>query len=136
MTRAPAIAALGASLALAGFAMTAAPGATGGSYTAQQAQSGRLDYYESCAECHGGKLEGVFGPALAGGDDNLQYQSVKGVYVYMSTHMPHGDPTDLPREKYLAIMAFLMQSHGMPAGARPLDEKSVMQDATLMGSGR
>jgi mono/diheme cytochrome c family protein len=102
----------------------------------QQAETGRLAYYESCAECHGGKLEGVFGPALAGGDDNLQWQAVKDVYAYMAAHMPHGNPESLPAQSYLAIMAFLMQSHGLPAGSKPLSADAVAKDATLMGNGR
>ena len=106
------------------------------SYTAKQAYAGRLDYYESCAECHGAKLEGVFGPALAGGDDNLQYQAVNGVYGYMAVHMPHGNPAGLPQEQYVAIMAFLMQSHGFSAGAKPLTKAAIDADATLMENGR
>jgi mono/diheme cytochrome c family protein len=106
------------------------------SYTTEQAYAGRLDYYESCAECHGAKLEGVFGPALAGSDDNLKYQAVRDVYGYMSAHMPHGNPEGLPEEQYVAIMAFLMQSHGLPAGAKPLTKAAIDADATLLGDGR
>ncbi len=106
------------------------------SYTADQAYRGRLDYYESCAECHGAKLEGVFGPALAGGDDNLQYQTVKDVYAYMSAHMPHGNPEGLPQDQYVAIMAFIMQSHGLAPGARTLTKTAIDADATLLGGGR
>jgi mono/diheme cytochrome c family protein len=106
------------------------------SYTMQQAWQGRLDYYESCAECHGGKLDGQFGPALAGGDDNLQFQSVKAVYAYMSAHMPHGNPEGLPQAQYVAIMAFLMQSHGIAAGPRPLTKPAIDTDTALMGNGR
>jgi mono/diheme cytochrome c family protein len=106
------------------------------SYTAKQAYAGRLDYYQSCAECHGGKLEGVFGPALAGGDDNLEYQAVKDVYGYMAAHMPHGNPEGLPQEQYVAIMAFLMQSHGRAAGTKPLTKAAIDADTTLLGDGR
>ncbi len=139
MKRALLLAATVTGLALAALAK---PGAVASqtkshaSFTAQQAWQGRLDYYQSCAECHGGKLDGQFGPALAGGDDNLQYQSVKDVYAYMSAHMPHGNPEGLPQEQYVAIMAFLMQSHGIAAGARPLTTSTIDTDVTLMGNGR
>jgi mono/diheme cytochrome c family protein len=102
----------------------------------QQAYAGRLDYYQSCAECHGAKLEGVFGPALAGADDNLKYQAVSAVYGYMAAHMPHGNPEGLPQEQYVAIMAFLMQSHGFAAGTKPLTKTAIDGDVRLMGSGR
>jgi mono/diheme cytochrome c family protein len=124
-------------VAIAGSSgLTAAPATPTASYTTEQAYRGRLQYYESCAECHGGKLEGVFGPALADGDDNLQYQAVKDVYGYMSTHMPHGNPMSLTDDQYVAIMAFLMQSHGLPAGSQALTKRAVMADTTLMGNGR
>ncbi len=106
------------------------------SYTTQQAWQGRLSYYRTCAECHGGSLGGVFGPALAGGNDNLQYQAVNDVYDYMTAHMPHGNPESLPENEYLAIMAFLMQSHGLPAGSRELTKASVERDASLMGGAK
>jgi len=128
---------LSSALVLAGgSALTAATTPAATSYTVQQAYVGRLDYYASCAECHGAKLEGVFGPALAGGDDNLKYQAVNGVYGYMAAHMPHGNPEGLPQEQYVAIMAFLMQSHGLAAGTKPLTKAAIDADATLMGNGR
>ncbi len=102
-------------------------------YTAAQAWQGRLDYYRSCAECHGGSLEGVFGPALAGANGNLQYQSVSAVYAYMTAHMPHGDPEGLPETQYVAIMAFLMQSHGARPGVHELTKAEAESDQTLMG---
>jgi mono/diheme cytochrome c family protein len=117
-------------------ALTAGAVPPSASYTSKQAYAGRLDYYASCAECHGAKLEGVFGPALAGADDNLKYQAVKDVYAYMSAHMPHGNPEGLPQEQYVDIMAFLMESHGLPAGAKPLTVTAIDADATLMGGGQ
>ena len=103
------------------------------SYTTAQAWQGRLSYYRSCAECHGGSLGGVFGPALAGGNDNLKDQAVSDVYEYMAAHMPHGNPESLRAGDYLAIMAFLMQSHGLPAGAQTLTKATVDRDTLLMG---
>jgi mono/diheme cytochrome c family protein len=119
-----------------GLGLIAATALPSTSYTSQQAYAGRLDYYTSCAECHGAKLEGVFGPALAGRDDNLKYQAVSAVYGYMTVHMPHGNPGGLPRENYVAIMAFLMQSHGLAAGTKPLTQAAIAADAMPMGSGR
>jgi mono/diheme cytochrome c family protein len=103
------------------------------SYTPAQAWQGRLDYYRSCAECHGGSLGGVFGPALAGSDGNLQYQSVSAVYAYMTAHMPHGNPEGLSEAEYVAIMAFLMQAHGIRAGTHDLTKAEIEADQMLMG---
>jgi mono/diheme cytochrome c family protein len=131
------VAALSGTLLLIGSsALTAGTAPARASYTTEQAYAGKLDYYESCAECHGAKLEGVFGPALAGDDGNLQYQAVKDVYTYMAAHMPHGNPGGLPQEQYVAIMAFLMQSHGLPAGTKPLTKSAIETDAALMGTGQ
>jgi mono/diheme cytochrome c family protein len=126
----------GALVLIGGSALTAGAAPPAASYTAKQADAGRLDYYESCAECHGAKLEGVFGPALAGADDNLKYQAVKDVYGYMAAHMPHGNPEGLPQQQYVEIMAFLMQSHGLPAGTKPLTKSAIDVDAELLGSGQ
>ncbi len=55
----------GALVLMGGSALTAgAAPPSAASYTSKQADAGRLDYYESCAECHGAKLEGVFGPTI------------------------------------------------------------------------
>jgi polar amino acid transport system substrate-binding protein len=121
---------------LAGSALNAGTATPLASFTTEQAYRGRLQYYASCAECHGGKLEGVFGPALAGRNGNLQYQSIKGVYGYMAAHMPHGNPESLPQDQYIAIMAFLMQSHGFVAGSRRLTKAAIDADATLLGDPR
>ncbi len=121
-------------LVLAASALSAAP--PHASYTPDQAWRGRLDYYRSCAECHGGALEGVFGPALAGGDDNLKYQSVKDVYTYAAAHMPHGDPESLPEGEYVDIMAFLMQAHGIRAGSRELTKTTIDADAPATMGGK
>lgn len=132
MTRALPATLLGLALAVgATTSLRAAPHPA--TYSVAQAWQGRLDYYRSCAECHGGSLEGVFGPALAGANGNLQYQSVSGVYAYMTAHMPHGNPEGLPEPEYVAIMAFLMQSHGIPPGRSELTKAEIESDHSLMG---
>lgn len=125
-----AVLALTSALLAASSQPASVPAAT---FTVDQAGRGRLDYYRSCAECHGGTLGGVFGPALAGGNDNLQYQSVSAVYAYMTAHMPHGDPEGLSEGEYLAIMAFLMQSHGIHSGTHELTKAQAEADQMLMG---
>ena len=103
------------------------------SYTAEQAWRGRLDYYANCAECHGGNLGGVTGPALAGPDGNLQWQTGADVWSYLTVQMPDGNGGGLAQEQYLEIMAFLYQQHHKPAGDRPLTVRAAAADAAPMG---
>jgi polar amino acid transport system substrate-binding protein len=103
------------------------------SYTADQAQQGRLVYYEHCAECHGGDLGGMYGPALAGPNGELQWETAKNIYAYMTAAMPHGDPGALPTNNYVDLMAFLYQQHGRPAGMQPLDAKAIDADTAELG---
>ncbi|HTV72628.1 MAG TPA: c-type cytochrome [Candidatus Acidoferrales bacterium] len=103
------------------------------SYTAAQAWHGRLLYYEHCAECHGGDLGGMYGPALAGPNGELQWETGQYVYSYITAAMPHGDPGALPAMDYVDLMAFLYQQHGKPAGTKPLDAKAIEADAAKMG---
>ena len=103
------------------------------SYTSDQAWSGRLTYDQHCAECHGGGLEGQFGPALAGPDGRTQWESGQYVFAYMSTHMPHGDPGSLSTREYVDIMAFIYQQHRRPASRRPLTRAQADGDKTLLG---
>jgi mono/diheme cytochrome c family protein len=104
------------------------------SYTAQQAEAGRLDYIESCAECHGGELEGNFAPALAGENSRIQWESPQYVYGYFSVAMPHGHPGQLSREQYVDIMAFILQRHNIVAGSQPLTAAAIETDTAAIGN--
>jgi mono/diheme cytochrome c family protein len=103
------------------------------SYTADQAWRGRLDFYQNCAECHGANLGGVTGPALAGPDGNLQWQTGKDIYTEISVEMPVGNGGGLPADEYVDIMAFLYQQHHKPAGKKPLDVRAIQADTAPMG---
>ncbi len=113
--------------------LAAAPVASQPSYTADQAWRGRLAYYESCAECHGGDLAGNIGPALAGSNSELQWLTGKYVYGYMTAMMPHGEPGTLPSQDYVDIMAFLYQQHRRPAGSQALTTQAIERDASPLG---
>ncbi len=125
---------LAALLAAALLTIGAATASPHRSYTAQQAEAGRLDYIESCAECHGGELEGQFGPALAGENSRIQWESPQYVYGYYSVAMPHGHPGQLSREQYVDIMAFLFQRHNIVAGPQPLTAAAIDADTAAIGN--
>ncbi len=134
--RSAAAIAVAAGIAAWGNAASAAPApATGAipSFTPAQARIGRILYYENCAECHGAKLEGNIGPALAGGNGNLQWDTVTYVWTYMTQHMPAGNAGGLRKQEYLEIMAFLLREHGHAPGAAPLSESAASASKALLG---
>lgn len=94
-------------------------------YTTAQASQGRLLYYGKCAMCHGANLEGISGPALKGPDANLKLQTVGAVYTYTTVEMPVGNAGGLPKDNYVKLMAFLLQSNGVPAGKAPASPASL-----------
>lgn len=105
----------GAALIAASKAPPPAP-----SFTTDQARRGQLSYYENCAECHGAKSQGLYGPALVGPDGNVQWETVQYVYQYALSQMPAGNAGGLPKKTYVDIMAYLLQAHGHRPGSKPL----------------
>jgi S-disulfanyl-L-cysteine oxidoreductase SoxD len=117
-----------ACIAILGCAALALVGATAprtlrdGLYTADQARRGGELYAQSCARCHGAALEGSYdipslkGVLLAhwrgGGLDELS--------DYINRAMPQFAPGALPREDNAAILAFILEANGYPAGKAEL----------------
>ena len=90
-------------------------------YTAGQAQAGAMVFAQSCATCHGSALEGGMGPALKGAAfgeraiaQSLTAQSLLDVAAYT---MPQSNPGSLKPEDYNAVVAYILQQNGYPAGA-------------------
>ena len=90
-------------------------------YTTQQAQTGAGLYATNCASCHGGNLQGVAAPAIAGKD--FQKTAVADKYTVsiirtiVTQNMPLNNPGSLSDPQYAAIMAYLLASNCYPAGA-------------------
>jgi len=103
------------------------------SFTAAQAQRGRIAFYENCAECHGAQLEGNFGPPLDDTHGNVQWEPVSFVFSYMTAFMPSGNANGLPPDTYLDIMAFLMQQHGHGAGGTALTAAAAKNSKAVLG---
>lgn len=89
-------------------------------YTAAQARTGAMVFAQSCAACHGSALEGGMGPALKGAAfgeraiaQSLTAQSLLDVAAYT---MPQSNPGGLPPEDYNAVVAYILQQNGYPAG--------------------
>jgi mono/diheme cytochrome c family protein len=97
-------------------------------YTAAQASAGAAVFAQSCATCHGAQLEGVAGPALKGPAfhqmavaQNLTAQSLLTV---VSQSMPQDNPGSLTADQYGALVAYILQQNGYPAGTGTLSASS------------
>jgi mono/diheme cytochrome c family protein len=95
-------------------------------YTAAQAGAGAAIFAQSCATCHGANLEGVAGPALKGpvfhqmaAAQGLNAQSLLAV---VSQSMPQDNPASLTPVQYNALVAYILQQNGYPAGTAELSK--------------
>lgn len=98
-----------------------------GAYTAAQAAQGASLFAAHCAQCHGQNLEGQAGPQLAGSDFMASWsgKTADDLYYVMSTQMPLDAPGSLQPNEYLAILAFVLQKNGLPAGDAPLQQANL-----------
>jgi len=93
-------------------------------YNAAQANAGGQIFAQQCATCHGAQMEGGAGPALRGTPfhqlaqaQNLNAQSLLTV---VSQTMPQDNPASLPPAQYKALVAYILQQNGYPAGGAEL----------------
>ena len=95
--------------------VAAAPPAAGsvldGVFTAAQAERGERTFREACAACHD---TGEF----SGGRFRIGWvgRPVGELFETISTLMPEADPGSLSRAQYAAVVAYLLQLNGYPAG--------------------
>jgi alcohol dehydrogenase (cytochrome c) len=93
------------------------------SYTAAQAQRGKVAYEPDCLPCHGANLnDGPLGPPLKGAEFIAKYggKTADDLFKVMRTRMPSPAPGALEPEAYAAIMAYLLQQNAIVAGEREL----------------
>lgn len=102
-------------------------------YTQAQAQHGALLYRQSCASCHAADLRGNIGPALVGTHfrqmASAQNLTAKSLLAVVSSSMPQTNPGALKPAQYDAIMAFILQRNGYPAGATKLSQNEAGLDS-------
>ena len=91
-------------------------------FTAAQAANGAKIFSAQCSSCHGAKLEGGAGPALAGSDFIAKWsgQTADDLHDIVSTQMPLTSPGSLSATEDLAVVAFILQSNGYTAGSDAL----------------
>lgn len=98
-----------------------------GIYTAAQAEHGVRQYAQSCAPCHGAGLNGTGeSPALTGGEflDHFDGSTVGDLFDRIIRTMPKNMPGSLSLEDYAAVLAYILQVNGFPAGQSPLSDRS------------
>jgi PQQ-dependent dehydrogenase (methanol/ethanol family) len=99
--------------------------ASDGVFSATQARAGQAIYARSCAACHGASFEPAPGtPPLKGPAflANWRGRTLAELHAKVRT-MPPGAAGSLPAADYLAVLAFLLEANGFPAGeALPGDE--------------
>jgi mono/diheme cytochrome c family protein len=93
-----------------------------GVYSEAQATRGKERYGASCASCHAEDLLGGSGPALVG-DSFMQRWNGSSVNDMMQTirqTMPQDSPDSLGIPGYVDVVAFLLQTNGVPVGKTDL----------------
>ena len=86
-----------------------------GVFTPAQASRGAATFRQVCSACHD---TGEF----SGGRFRLTWvgQTAGDLFDSISTLMPEGDPGSLNPAEYAAVVAYLLQLNGYPAGEAPL----------------
>jgi mono/diheme cytochrome c family protein len=88
-------------------------------YTAEQAERGKVAYMSNCVSCHGQNLiSTTYGTPLAGEyfDRKWTGKTVGEFFVYARDRMPPSRPATLPDGTYADIVAYVLQVNGAPAG--------------------
>ncbi len=107
-------------------------------YTSAQAAAGANLYVRSCIECHGATLRGgEAGPALVGPGfwSKWEGQSLAALFQITASTMPVNNPNGFSAPEYAAVVAFMLQQNGLPAGTTALSsEASQLVAITLQQS--
>lgn len=94
-----------------------------GVYTDEQAGRGGALYGQSCASCHGDRLQGKHPtPALAGSGfkGNWNGETVDDLFEKIQTSMPADKPGQLSRQQNADVLAFILKFNEFPAGKEDL----------------
>jgi PQQ-dependent dehydrogenase (methanol/ethanol family) len=114
------VAGMAASLSLEA-AQTSPPAPLPAVFTAQQATRGREVYAAQCASCHGVRLNDGTAIAVAGPAFLQKWShplvTLDDLFYVVETTMPKNRGKSLPAADYVAVMAYLLEQNGYPAGA-------------------
>jgi alcohol dehydrogenase (cytochrome c) len=107
--------------------MSAASGAEPPAQAAAQVERGQASYLRNCASCHGRNLDdGEFAPSIKGRSflNNWGGRPVSEIAGYLRANMPPGRTTELGKDVYTALVAFIMNANGAPSDADSLPANS------------
>lgn len=97
-----------------------------GAYTVAQAARGRAVYSRQCATCHGARLQGGTGPALAGAAFLRSKSAVSftadDLYDVIRTTMPIGAVGQLTSSEYIDVVAYILEQNGYRSGSAELTD--------------
>jgi alcohol dehydrogenase (cytochrome c) len=115
------------------FSIPACQRPPAGLFTTEQAERGARFYGERCAACHGANLEGATAPALTGakfanswGKGSVFALSMGKAFTvddlafFVTTTMPPGSAKDTAPDDHAAVIAYLLERNGFPAGEKAL----------------
>jgi mono/diheme cytochrome c family protein len=91
-----------------------------GVYTHEQAGRGEAIYSASCSGCHEG--QDADGPELTGRLflDRWREDRLEPLFTFIKTNMPGNNPGSLDDRANADIIAFILETNGLPAGTREL----------------
>ncbi|OLL31327.1 cytochrome C [Burkholderia sp. SRS-W-2-2016] len=118
--------------------VAASSGGPAPSFDHDQVAHGEHLYADSCAKCHGEKLEGITAPALNGpsfAPAANSHLTIGGIYQYMSTNMPADKPGKMSDEEYADLMAFLLYTNGYDTGDAKLTAQAAQTSKTPLNAG-
>jgi mono/diheme cytochrome c family protein len=99
-----------------------------GFYTQEQAIRGAKVFNFICSGCHIVDGSGAPPRNLEGKDFLAQWNTVNDLFGKVSLTMPASHVLGLRKEEYAAVVAYLLQVNGLPAGAVPLaDDREVLR---------
>jgi len=109
-----------------------------GVYSAKQAEHGSELYASTCATCHGADLEGIEqAPTLAGGTFAQRWDgtTLRKLFERIQEMPPDAPAKRLSDQESVDVLAFLLSSNKMPAGATALvADKNALAQITFLAT--
>lgn len=94
-----------------------------GVYSDEQAKRGEMVYAETCANCHGERMEGIdMSPALTGAtfSSNWNTLTVGDLFDRIRTTMPMDRPGTITPQQNADVIAFMLKANQYPPGSTEL----------------
>jgi mono/diheme cytochrome c family protein len=93
-----------------------------GWFTAAEAKTGDTVFQNNCVMCHGGALQGGYGPALKGASFLARWRAktVGQLLSFEHKDMPMGNAGSLTPQQYVEVTSYILQQNGFRPGSAPL----------------